>query len=71
MALPIRRQCQWPECNYGDSGGAYQMVEGLTTHELVLRDMEVHIHIHVTDITAAMAIKNQCSTDDREIFTRN
>ena len=52
-------------------GGAYLTVEGLTTHKLVLRDMEAHIHIHVTDITAAMAIKDQCSTDDREIFTKN
>ena len=43
------------------------MVEGLTRHELVLRDMEAHIHIHVTDTTAATVINDQCSTNDRGI----
>ena len=57
MAPPNRRQCQWPECNYGDDDSAYQKVEGLATHELVLRDIEVHMQIHVAGVTAAMGNK--------------
>ena len=56
------------------------MVEGLTTHELVLRDMEVHMSIHVAGVTAVTGnkamkleqpmIKDQCTDADWELFSK-
>ena len=33
------------------------MAEGLTTHELVLRDIEIHMQTHIAEVTMAMGNK--------------
>ena len=38
-----RRSCQYPGCNLGDAGAAYCTMDGLSTHEAVLRDLELHV----------------------------
>ena len=38
-----RRACQYPGCTLGDAGAAYCTMEGLPTHEAVLRDLELHV----------------------------
>ena len=43
MAPATRRNCQYPGCNQGDDGGPYITMEGLSTQESVLKDLELHI----------------------------
>ena len=49
-----RRTCQWPGCVLGEDGEAYQMMENLSTQELVLKDLEVHTSIHVARVFTVM-----------------
>ena len=43
MPPATRRTCQYPGCNLGEDGEAYTTMEGLSTQELVLKDIELHI----------------------------
>ena len=43
MAPATARKCQYPGCNFGEDGGAYTTVDGLPTHELVFKDLELHV----------------------------
>ena len=80
MAPPLRRQCQWPDCSLGEEDGAYQTVEGLATHELVMRDLELHMLIHTVGVTAVTGnkvvklkrpkIKDQCTDTNWELFLK-
>ena len=33
-------------CTLGEDGNAYQTLDGLPTHEAVMRDMELHLEVH-------------------------
>ena len=43
MPPATKRTCQYPGCTLGEEGGAYTTMEGLSTQELVLKDLELHI----------------------------
>ena len=43
MAPATRRTCQCPGCSSGIDGGPYQTLEGLSTQESVLKDLELHL----------------------------
>ena len=43
MPPATRRVCQWAGCTFGDSGGPYMTLEGLSTQEAVLKDLELHL----------------------------
>ena len=43
MAPATRRTCQCPGCSSGTDGGPYQTLEGLSTQESVLKDLELHL----------------------------
>ena len=38
-----RRTCQWPGCASGEAGATYTTLEGLSTQDSVLKDLELHI----------------------------
>ena len=40
---PARRTCQWAGCSLGDAGAPYITLEGLSTQESVLKDLELHL----------------------------
>ena len=41
----------------GENRDVYQMLESLNTHELVLKDLEVHTLIHIARIAASIGNK--------------
>ena len=41
-----RRTCMVDGCNLGQDGGPYMTLEGLPTHDAVLKDYELHIEVH-------------------------
>ena len=43
MPAATRRKCQFPGCNVGDDGEAYMTMEGLSTQDSVLKDLELHV----------------------------
>ena len=43
MAPAARRTCQCPGCSLGETGGPYITLDGLSTQESVLKDLELHI----------------------------
>ena len=43
MPPATRRSCQWAGCCSGDSGEPYMTLEGLSTQEAVLKDLELHL----------------------------
>ena len=43
MAPAARRKCQRPGCTLGDDGGPYVTLDGLSTQESVLKDLELHL----------------------------
>ena len=49
-------------CNLGEEGGAYQTLEGLPTHEAVMKDMELHLEVH-------RILSGMCSTNTKTADT--
>ena len=43
MPPATRRKCQVPGWSFGDDGGPYFTLEGLSSQESVLKDIELHI----------------------------
>ena len=43
MSPATRRTCQYPGCEFGESGAPYITLEGLSTQDSVLKDLELHI----------------------------
>ena len=46
MAPATRRTCMVEGCTMGQDGGPYMTMEGLPTHDAVLKDYELHIEVH-------------------------
>ena len=43
MAPALKRTCQVAGCNFGEDGTAYTTLEGLSTQDSVLKDLELHL----------------------------
>ena len=50
MAPASRRNCQVSGCSGGENGGPYCTLEGLSTQDLVLKDLELHLSMAHPDI---------------------
>ena len=64
MAPAVRRTCQVPGCSAGEEGGAYTTLEGLSTQDSVLKDLELHISMVHPMLTSTKAGTNKSDHTD-------
>ena len=50
MAPATRRACLVEGCNFGANGSPYMTLEGLSTQDAVLKDLELHLHMVHSDL---------------------
>ena len=64
MAPALKRTCQVAGCNYGEGGGAYTTLEGLSTQDSVLKDLELHLEMAHPGNLSSRNNKNKEDTQD-------
>ena len=64
MAPAVRRTCQVPGCDAGDNGDSYSTLEGLSTQDSVLKDLELHIAmVHPASLSSKVNNSRNEQTD--------
>ena len=65
MAPATRRKCQVAGCNFGENNEPYITLDGLSTQDFVLKDLELHIQMAHPDSIARKGTNRPESTDSR------
>ena len=66
MAPATRRKCQVAGCDHGDDGQPYLTLDGLSTQDSVLKDLELHINMaHPGSIPGKNSERSADTLDNR------